>query len=74
MEDPTVIGSAPPPMSAPEPPKKKDNKVLIIVIVALIVFCCCCVVIPGILWFTGDSILEALDIQVRNALPLLSLL
>jgi len=50
---------------SPEAPLKEEKKSktwLIILIVVLVLGLCCCV-LPGILYFTGDSLLQMIGID-----------
>jgi hypothetical protein len=45
------------PMDGP----KKNNQGLIIGIVVVVLLCCCCAALVG-LWFSGDSIVQSLNL------------
>ncbi|MBN1264244.1 MAG: hypothetical protein JXA25_02035 [Anaerolineales bacterium] len=51
----------------PEQGEKKKKTWLIILIVVVIIGLCCCV-LPGILYYAGDSILEMIGVDPGNIL------
>ncbi len=56
--EPTIIEN--PANFQPEQPKKNRTGMIIAIVVGLL--CCCCLVLGVTLWFTGDALMEALDI------------
>ncbi len=59
MSDPTFTAMPSTPLT-PEKPKKSNTGMMIGIVIALLL-CCCCLGLGVTLWFTGDSIVEALN-------------
>ena len=42
-------------------PQKKKTKVWLIILIVVLVLCCCLAVVGGVLYFTGDQIMQGLQ-------------
>lgn len=47
-----------------EPGSERNTALMIVAVVLILLFCCCALGV--VLWFTGDSILETLDLAGRH--------
>ena len=47
-----------------EQPKKGKSWLIIVIVIVLLLLCCC--IVPIVLWFTGDSILNMIGIDPNS--------
>jgi hypothetical protein len=49
------------PLTPTEDGPKKNNQGIIIAVVVVVLLCCCCAALIG-LWFSGDAIVQSLNL------------